>query len=99
MSQAHHRLDRRQWARTRRQALEAAGWRCGDCGKSGRLECHHLEPLWRHPGQDPYDLAGLQVLCRRCHIRVTAEERLERCPPSPAEARWDALVASLLVGS
>ena len=99
MSRAHQRLDRRQWARVRRQALEAAGWRCQGCGRAGRLECHHVTPLWRDPGQDPYALEGLATLCRRCHILVTAEERLERNPPSPAEARWDALVASLLVNS
>ena len=79
--------------------LDRDGWRCQGCGRSGRLECHHRVSLWRDPGQDPYDLAGIQVLCRRCHIRVTAEERLERNPPSPAEARWDALVASLLADS
>ena len=95
MSRAHHRLDRGRWARTRRRALGAAGWRCGNCGKSGRLECHHRVPLWRDPGQDPYDLEGIEVLCRRCHIRQTALERAERTPPSSAQARWEALVAAL----
>lgn len=98
MSQAHHRLDRRRWARARRRALDRDGWRCVECGRAGRLEVHHVTPLWRDPGQDAYDLAGLQVLCRRCHFAVTARERLERNPPSPAEARWEALVASLLAG-
>ena len=97
VSRAHNRLDRRRWARTRRRALEAAGWRCGNCGKSGRLECHHRVPLWRDPGQDPYDLAGIEVLCRRCHIAVTARERRHRNPPSPAEARWRRCVVGLHV--
>ena len=58
-----------------------------------------MTPLRVEPEQDAYALGGLASLCRGCHIRETAEERLERNPPSSAEARWDALVASLLAGS
>ena len=96
MSRTHQRLNRRRWLATRRRALERDGHRCTQCGKAGRLEAHHKIPLWRAPDQDAYALDGLVALCRGCHVRVTAEERLERNPRSPAEARWDALVASLL---
>ncbi|MCY4085648.1 MAG: HNH endonuclease [Actinomycetia bacterium] len=96
MSRAHHRLDKRRWARARRRAIERDGWRCTECGKAGRLEVHHVTPLWRNPEQDAYPLDGLATLCRRCHIAITRRERLERNSPSPAQARWDELVASLL---
>ena len=99
MSRAHHRLERRRWDNCRRQALDRDGWRCTECDRAGRLEVHHTTLLWRDPDQDPYRLEGLATLCRRCHIAITARERLERNPPSPAEARWDALVASLLADS
>ena len=99
MSCAHHRLERHRWATVRRRVLDRDGWRCVACGRAGRLEVHHTTPLWRDPGQDAYALDGLVTLCRRCHLTVTARERLERNPPSPAEARWDALVASLRADS
>ena len=64
------------------------------CGRAGRLECDHIIPLEREPGQDPYDPHGLQALCRSCHIAKTAVEN--RRPLTPAEERWRALVADML---
>ena len=61
------------------------------CGRAGRLECDHIEPMQREPGQDPYDPKGLQTLCRACHIAKTAHEN--RRPLTPAELAWRALVA------
>ena len=58
------------------------------------LECDHVTPLEREPGQDPYDPNGLQTLCRRCHIQKTAREN--RRSLTPAEAAWQALVVELL---
>ncbi len=63
------------------------------CGRAGRLECDHINPLEREPGQDPYDPNGLQTLCRSCHIAKTAGEN--RRPPTPAEMAWRNLVNEL----
>lgn len=90
----HTHLDTRRWAATRRVVFERDGWRCAMCGRAGRLECDHIRPLEREPGQDPYDMNGLQTLCRGCHIAKTAAEN--RREPTPAEAAWRGLVAELL---
>ena len=74
----------------RRQALEAAGWRCERCGRPGRLEVHHKQPL--HLGGAPYALDNLVVLCRACHIET------HRRQLSPAEVEWRRLVAELTRG-
>ena len=69
MSRHHVHLYARRWQAVRRAVFERDGYRCVECGRSGRLECDHVRPLQREPGQDPYDPNGLQTLCRACHIR------------------------------
>ena len=64
------------------------------CGRAGRLECDHVMPMQREPGQDPYDPNGLQALCRSCHVAKTATEN--RRPQTPDEMAWRALVAELI---
>ena len=93
MSRHHLHLHARRWAAVRRAVFERDGYRCVMCGKAGRLECDHITPLQREPGQNPYDINGLQTLCRACHIAKTAREN--RRELTPAEAAWRALVASL----
>lgn len=70
-----HRMPARAYARIRRAALDAAGWRCERCGRSGRLQVHHRKPLYRG---GRHELDNCVVLCGRCHL---AEHR--RQPPSP----------------
>ena len=77
----------------RRRAFERDGWRCTKCGRAGRLECDHIVPLQVDAGQDPYEVAGCQTLCRDCHLKKTAREN--RREPTRAEAGWRALVAEL----
>ena len=57
----------RRWRRVRLIVLNRAGWRCERCGAPGRLEVHHVEPLQRS-SRNPFDPAGLRVLCRPCHF-------------------------------
>ena len=94
MSRHHLHLNWRRWAAIRRAVLEHDGWRCVECGKAGRLECDHITPLQREPGQDPFDPNGLQTLCRACYIEKTRREN--RREPTPAETAWCELVAEML---
>ena len=94
MSQNHSRLNLHRWAITRRAVFARDSYRCMECGKAGRLECDHVVPLQREPGQDPYDVNGLQTLCRSCHIAKTAAEN--RREPTPGEAAWRRMVGEIM---
>ena len=73
------------WERIRRLALDRDDWRCRDCGKAGRLEVHHCQPL-KDGGNNA--LANLLTVCVRCH-------KLRHKRPSPELAEWQRLVAEL----
>lgn len=77
----------REWARIRKGALERDGYRCQKCGRAGRLEVHHVLPVYKG-GTD--DLDNLLSVCRGCHIRITKEESGPQL--SPAEAAWERLI-------
>ena len=87
------RLDPRRWARVRALVFRRDGYRCRSCGRPGRLECDHIVPLHADRKQDPYAVAGLQALCRGCHIEKSRTE--SRKPPSAEQVAWRALVAEL----
>ena len=93
MSRHHTHLNARRWAAVRRAVIERDAHRCTSCGRGGRLEVDHVTPLQREPGQDPFDINGLQTLCRACHIEKTRREN--RRPLTPAELAWRALVAEM----
>ena len=93
MSSRHHQLNRRRWAAVRRRVLDRDGWRCQACGKAGRLEVDHVEPLWRTPDQNPYRLEGLQALCRNCHLDKSRAEHSRHVPADIAA--WRELLADL----
>ena len=90
MSRQHQKLNAGRWARVRRSVFERDDWRCVDCGAAGRLECDHVVSLHSAPGQDPYDVAGLQTLCTACHL---AKTRRENSPPDPLETEREAWLA------
>ncbi len=94
MSRHHTHLNVHRWADVRGFVFERDAYRCVMCGKAGRLECDHVTPMQREPGQDVYDPNGLQTLCRRCHIQKTAREN--RRELTPAEAAWRELVTAML---
>ena len=94
LSRHHASISAHLWTAVRRTVFERDGYRCVMCGRAGRLECDHVTPLQREPGQDPFDPNGLQTLCRRCHIDKTRGEN--RREPTPAEAAWRKLVNELL---
>ena len=93
MSRNHSHLHTGRWAAVRCYVFKRDGYRCTSCSRAGRLECDHVTPLEREPGQDPFDVHGLQTLCRACHIEKTAREN--RRPLTPAETAWRELVAEL----
>ena len=94
MSRNHARLDWRRWAAARRATFRRDGYRCVRCRKAARLEADHVVPLEVDPDQAPYDLDGLQTLCRGCHIEKTAAEN--RGEMIPGRKEWQNLVAELL---
>ena len=87
-SRFHAALNRRRWTRVRREVLARDGWRCVECGRPGRLEAHHIQPL--HKGGAPFDLENIETRCRGCHIEA------HRRQLTPGEAAWKALVDNLL---
>ena len=93
MSRHHTHLNARRWAAVRCAVFKRDVFRCVMCGRAGRLECDHVTPMQREPGQDPFDPDGLQTLCRSCHVAKTREEN--RRPLTEAERAWRELVAEL----
>ena len=59
----------------------------------GRIRPRRLALLrvWTEPGQDPWDVNGLQTLCRACHIAKTRRENTRE--PGPQAQAWRAFVA------
>ena len=90
MSLNHHKMNWKRWAVVRLEVFDRDGYRCVKCGRAGRLECDHVNPIaW---GGLVYDKGNLQSLCRGCHIAKTRGERYK--PISPAALKWRALVES-----
>ena len=74
------------WRYARREALARAGGRCERCGGAGRLEVHHKVAIAK--GGAAYDLANLEVVCRRCHFRQHEGDRR-----TPGRDEWFRLLA------
>jgi len=92
VSRHHRALDRKRWRRVRLQVLDRNNWRCQRCGKAGRMEVDHVVPLHVNPEQNPFDPAGLQTLCRRCHFDKTRDEL---SVPDPERDAWETYLEAL----
>ena len=88
MSRFHRQTHNRAWGRLRKLVLERDGHRCKDCGKAGRLECHHVLELHRDGSND---LGNLRTLCRGCHIQTHARK------VSQEESAWQRMGGELTV--
>ena len=55
----------REWRHLRIRVFASYGWKCANCGRSGRLELHHVHPLAEGGTNEPYNL---MPLCRQCHL-------------------------------
>ena len=75
------RTGKKRWRRLRLQVFHEVGWRCEKCGKTGALECDHIQPL--RAGGEMWSRSNLQALCRDCHIRKTGNEH-----SSPETLAW-----------
>ena len=82
MGRRHAALDWRSWDQARRAALRRDRYRCRNCGRPGRLEVDHIQPLDK--GGAAFDSANLQTLCRTCHRQKTAREN----PGDPERRAW-----------
>lgn len=86
------------WKALRFQALERDEWKCVQCGRRGRLEVDHIEPVRDRPDL-AYSLANLQCLCPRHHGQKTRLE-VGHPPLSPKRQAWrDLLREAQLIAS
>ena len=86
------------WHKLARFVKDRDGWRCRECGKSGRLETDHRVPISKTgaglAGQ--WDPSNLQTLCRSCHFIKSHKERKDALRPPQGESfKWDLLVDKL----
>ena len=94
MSREHKKLNQIRWSRVRWAVLRRDKYRCRSCGRAGRLEVDHVTALHLDPSQDPFDLDGLQTLCRTCHLAKTAKENKRR-RVGPVALRWQEFSAEI----
>lgn len=75
--------DSSEWRALRDAVRRERGQRCEKCGAGGRVWVDHIVEI--KDGGAPYDRANLQVLCKSCHERKTAEARRQRNLEARAE--------------
>ena len=85
------------WRRLRRKVFERDGFRCQKCGKAGRLECDHRNPVRKLKDPEQFwEPSHLQALCRSCHIQKTrVENRAANEEKNPQKAEWQKFVSEL----
>jgi 5-methylcytosine-specific restriction protein A len=62
------------WQRLRAIAKRRDGYCCTACGRSGKLDVDHIEPINQRPDL-AFALENLRTLCRPCHNRRTFGKR------------------------
>ena len=82
------------WARIRTAAFIRDGYKCQSCGKTDRLEAHHIKSV-EHGGK--HEVNNLRALCVKCHLLLHRPGQLrardERM--TPAQREWDRLAKEL----
>lgn len=85
----------KRWQVLRAAVLERDGWKCRACGKRGRLEIDHIQPVRTHPSL-AFEPLNCQALCPSCHTKKT---RIECGHPAliktPARTAWGQAVADM----
>ena len=72
-----------EWPRIRKFVKDRDKWRCRKCGKSGRLEVHHLDG-----NRDNDDFTNLVTWCVNCHVEH------HRRIPTLTERKWERHLAT-----
>lgn len=52
-----------------RAVKDRDGWKCVECGATGKLHSHHIKRWSRHP-ELRYDIANGKTLCPTCHAKA-----------------------------
>lgn len=82
----YHVYRSRRWTALRQAAKRRDGFKCVQCGASGRLEIDHVRSVREAP-ELAFDLTNLQSLCPTCHGRKTAIEK-GIAPLDPQRQEW-----------
>ena len=80
------------WRRLRKLVFDRDGWKCRKCGRFGRLEADHIQPITK--GGSFWNLGNIQTICRDCHLAKTAVDHYG--PPDPKRAEWKAFYKELI---
>jgi 5-methylcytosine-specific restriction protein A len=76
----------KRWPALRQQALRRDGFACVKCGKAGRLEVDHIQPVRTRP-ELAFILDNLQCLCISDHTRKSHLE-CGHPPVKPERVAW-----------
>ena len=79
------------WRRLRKLIFDRDGWKCVRCGKHGRMEADHKQPITK--GGDFWNPGNIQTLCSNCHRSKTAIDHYG--PPDPKRTAWQDFVKEL----
>ena len=71
--------------------MDRDNWRCGECGKAGKLEVHHVRPVYKAPELE-LSFDNVVTLCRNCHLAHTRKDKQQ---VSPQRQAWRELVEAL----
>ena len=68
----------RRWFKLRRRVIQRDSGLCQQCLKAGKytegIDVDHILPMADHPECNPFDIDGLQLLCKKCHHEKTGKE-------------------------
>lgn len=84
------------WKVAREFVIHRADWKCERCGRTDRLEVHHIDPVKNRDGEPidaDFDPSNLEALCRPCHFEETG--KANRRPKTRHEIEWDSYIAEL----
>lgn len=93
-SHSAHVIRDKRWPALRLAAKRRDGFKCVQCGESGRLEVDHIKPVRTHP-ELSFALENLQTLCIRCHSAKTKLEVGFGHEVDPKRAAWRDLVDAM----
>ena len=82
----------KEWQALRAAAFKRDGFRCQECLRPGKLECHHIVSFFKAP-ELAHVLTNLRSLCVKCHLDL---HRIGRKLKDPDREAWRLRVANSL---